>query len=317
MKYLLLFCLAWPVFANWLVDLNDGTRIVGKPPAEIVDTKTESIWQITRIEQTLHILHDGEPLTLGLPEGSLALHTQFGTIDISWPSIAKVELADLQAHSVLHYRFDGDVTDDSLNAHDATAHGLKYTEGVSGQAIHTTSSRTHAICKSPRLSLTGWSALTVALWFKVDRFSSYGRLVSRGNVGKLGAFRLVVGGKFGQRELDAAFGVTVGPDQSVGLRLPRFAVPGQWHHVAGVYDGNEVRYYVDGQLAGSEPMPEELRGAQLWEAEDVDLMVGKCSGRRSWHDTHIVGAIDELVIYDRALRPHQIQALMHQQRIKR
>jgi hypothetical protein len=84
---------------------------------------------------------------------------------------------------------------------------------------------------------------TIEAWFKADSFgdrtgllckteaSDYGLFVSKG----LPEFSVFLGDKY----------ATVTAKQAVS--------PNAWHHVAGVFDGSEVRLYIDGTLAASKP----------------------------------------------------------------
>ncbi len=69
-----------------------------------------------------------------------------------------------------------------------------------------------------------------------------------------------------------------------------------WYHFVGVYDGSEVRFYVDGSLAGTNSVPDMDETSQdLGIAENLDE-----PGR------YLDGKIDEVRIYDRALASSEI-----------
>lgn len=95
--------------------------------------------------------------------------------------------------------------------------------------------------ESARLALPD-GPLTLETWFRPHSFakrtglvaktesSEYGLFVSEGHP----TFSLHLGGKYATVErLDLSIGA------------------GEWHHLAGVFDGSEVRLYLDGALAGS------------------------------------------------------------------
>jgi hypothetical protein len=79
---------------------------------------------------------------------------------------------------------------------------------------------------------------------------------------------------------------------------------GQWHAVAGVYDGSSVRLYVDGAEVGG---PTDATGSTIdYSLPDDTFEVGNfhaCSGFA------YTGAIDEVSVYDRALSPAEIAQL--------
>jgi hypothetical protein len=65
-------------------------------------------------------------------------------------------------------------------------------------------------------------------------------------------------------------------------------IPGQWHHVAGVYDGAEIRLYVDGSLAGRATATGERKQNAL------PLMIGAdVGGNGDLVDPHS-GSMDEV-----------------------
>ncbi|MEM8994741.1 MAG: LamG domain-containing protein [Acidobacteriota bacterium] len=81
----------------------------------------------------------------------------------------------------------------------------------------------------------------------------------------------------------------------------RVITDGEWHHLAGLFDGEGLRLYVDGQLdrsryLGRRPPVETSR----------EVAAGRnFAGRRDAFE----GGLDEMRIYGRALDPQEIQAL--------
>ncbi|MCK4886359.1 MAG: hypothetical protein KAS96_03165 [Planctomycetes bacterium] len=77
-------------------------------------------------------------------------------------------------------------------------------------------------------------------------------------------------------------------------------VDGQWHHVAGVYDGVNKYIYVDGQLDGYRASS----GAII--TNDNPLYIGSDA---VWPDNEFNGLIDDTRIYDKALTASDVMAL--------
>ena len=77
-------------------------------------------------------------------------------------------------------------------------------------------------------------------------------------------------------------------------------VDGQWHHVAGVYDGVNKYIYVDGQLDNTRASA----GAII--INDNEVHIGDDA---VWEDYEFNGAIDDTRIYDRALTASEVMAL--------
>lgn len=85
---------------------------------------------------------------------------------------------------------------------------------------------------------------------------------------------------------------------------------GEWHHVAGVYDGAELQLYVDGTPAGR-PLSHAgaiskipSRSFVAIGSEDGRSTAPDCVGTRYFNDL-----IDEIGIYRRALSPDEIAAI--------
>ncbi|MEE8302485.1 MAG: LamG domain-containing protein, partial [Candidatus Tectomicrobia bacterium] len=74
-----------------------------------------------------------------------------------------------------------------------------------------------------------------------------------------------------------------------------------WHHVAGMYDGTEVRLYLDGELAET-----RFHGGTLIQ-NDLPVSIG-------WNGLfgeYWSGLIDEVSIYDRALSSAEVQSIFN------
>ena len=76
---------------------------------------------------------------------------------------------------------------------------------------------------------------------------------------------------------------------------------GRWHHLAGVYDGDQLRIYVDGRLDGSRWI-----GKKVSLGTEGPLWVGRSF---KGNESSLVGAIDDVRVYGRALSAPEIQAL--------
>jgi hypothetical protein len=75
-----------------------------------------------------------------------------------------------------------------------------------------------------------------------------------------------------------------------------------WHHVAGVYDGANVRLYVDGVSVGT---PNAFTGNIVFTSV-TDLRIGNRSETTSFPFT---GSIDDIRIYSRGLSAEDVAAL--------
>jgi len=81
---------------------------------------------------------------------------------------------------------------------------------------------------------------------------------------------------------------------------PNALQAGKWYFLAGTNDGSNVRIYVNGQLANTEPSPGPQYGP----------IAGPLAIGRSWRNAwHFPGTIDDVRIYNRVLSATEIAAL--------
>ena len=85
-----------------------------------------------------------------------------------------------------------------------------------------------------------------------------------------------------------------GTDSRVWVYVNQELAVGEWYHVAGAYDGETVRCYLDGVETDSAPMSGITGGPS-------SLLIGSDGWRCDW-----IGAIDEVAIYDRGLSAREV-----------
>ena len=78
-----------------------------------------------------------------------------------------------------------------------------------------------------------------------------------------------------------------------------------WHHIAGVWDGNKVSIYFDGKL--EENLAPSLT-VNTTVNETIHLRIG-CQNSAN-NDNEFPGAIDEVMIFSRALDDNEIATIM-------
>ena len=123
-----------------------------------------------------------------------------------------------------------------------------------------------------------------------------------------------VGGVYGGKPYDCGFSVKLDSNKSASVRMNRFAQLNKWYHIAGVYDGRTVKYYVNGEEAGSFDVPAGLKNKPLKESGATDLVIGRSAVNRKWSDTHINGMIDEVMLFNRALTQPAIKQIYNSQK---
>jgi len=79
---------------------------------------------------------------------------------------------------------------------------------------------------------------------------------------------------------------------------------GTWVHLAGTYDGSTSRLYVDGEAVKSAPVV----GTFAKESNPV-ILGGNANGDRKDVSELVVGSLNDVMLYRRALRPEEIARL--------
>lgn len=78
--------------------------------------------------------------------------------------------------------------------------------------------------------------------------------------------------------------------------------PGVWHHLAGVSQGETMSLYVDGRLIGAVPVPATRAPIPMRLVLGILVTHNRSDRRR------LIGGLDEVALYDRALGPEEIAA---------
>ena len=81
-------------------------------------------------------------------------------------------------------------------------------------------------------------------------------------------------------------------DETIGPNV----LDNEWHFIAGTWDGETIKIYVDGNLETQLQCPGKLQKG------DGALYIASRGGKERWLD----GVIDEIKIYSRALKPKEI-----------
>lgn len=149
------------------------------------------------------------------------------------------------------------------------------------------------------------SAVSVTAWVKsAGSPGAYKYIVAKGASGCFAASYALYtgtgGGLIFYISSNGGSSYTLSPDATAAIW------DGQWHFVAGTYDGSAVHLYVDGNEVGggtavSGPIPYQL-------PDSNDLVVGHyagCSG------LDFAGVIDEPQVWDRALGLSDVRGIMH------
>ena len=203
---------------------------------------------------------------------------------------------------------NGTIAVDSVGGHHACLQGaVGSTAGKVGQAFLFDGSPSSFI-RLPNSSdfQPASNQLTIAAWIKPNFSSANGWdtvLTKRGGCDSSGIsyFLGVAKGDPGfnvgavQFAMSTAGGGVVAPSTSAAI--PK---DGQYHHIAGTYDGSMMRTYLDGQLIGEATRAEPIVSTTA--APVISHHGGGCPQRAN-------AAMDEIQFYNRALSSNEVAAL--------
>ena len=204
--------------------------------------------------------------------------------------------AAFEEETVLLYLFDEETADEATDLSELENHGeitdAEWTaDGKNGGAlVFDGASSLIEVPHHDSLS-PGGDALTIEAWFKPASFpAGHPPIARKGSVAESGWGFDTPGGKI------RGF-VYTAPGSAAVAQGTTTMKQDTWHHVAMVYDGEEVRIYLDGELDG-----EVARKGDINE-NDASVWIGKKANENIWLD----GALDELRILNIAITEEQIQ----------
>jgi len=192
-----------------------------------------------------------------------------------------------------HYEFGGNANDSSGNNFHGTEKGNPtYVAGMIGQAINLDGDGDYVDCtNNAAFDIT--DAITVAAWIKVHAFDKQWQyIVGKGD----SAWRMVRETTTNNIRWRAN-----GPSPNLIVTGTVNVNDGQWHHLAGTYDGSMAVLYVDGIANASLPCSGAIS------KNTFSVWIGQCSQQmnRAWN-----GLIDDVRIYRRALTQDEISSAM-------
>lgn len=209
---------------------------------------------------------------------------------------------------ISYWRFDegsGTTAYDCWGDNDGTIYGAEWTTGIVNSALRFDKNYVE-IPDSPSLRVT--NNHTVEVWVRPDAMlfweqGNWGYIVvkqySPGNV--IPTQPIASYGLFIQRDWNPGFHyqiATTSGDKIIQTD-PAMTYPIEWYHLVGVYDGTEMRLYMNGVLEVSAPHSGDS------DCTNGSLYISRDAFSR-WHDTFFKGLIDEVAIYNRALTSGEI-----------
>ncbi len=194
------------------------------------------------------------------------------------------------------------VADVTGNGYDATAHGTNGTvpdvvDGIAGRALQFHRELEQYLLVDQIDRLQAPEQLTVMAWIKpLQRQGAHGII---GNKSDRSGDPPWPGWRFRYfwARVILQFGNAEGEEP--GVSSENWSVmPGFWHHVTAVYDGERARIYINCELAAEA----EVDGPIM--PRDRPFVIGNFVGRKNAYAFE--GMIDELRVYDRALTAEEI-----------
>jgi hypothetical protein len=168
----------------------------------------------------------------------------------------------------------------------------KWVTGKIGGALEFDGS-TYVDCGN-KASLNVRNQITMSFWFKVQAFvNTWEAFLAKGD----GAYRASRSNGTGN---SVHMGITGGNYFDATAPI---VTDNQWHHYAGTYDGTTATIYVDGVVAAT-----RTYGGQIGDSSAYNLYIGENS-QATGRQLH--GLMDDVRIYDRAVSPQQLLALIN------
>ncbi len=190
----------------------------------------------------------------------------------------------------------GDITyDQSFNDNNGILDPLNppvWAEGSFGQALDFLGNKENV--KVPdNATIRFEKTLSILAWVKIRSYGQYKKIVTKED-----AYELILGPYDGTLRL-ALF--PEGAHDWVWLNSPgRPLEKDKWHFVAGTYDGNTMRIYVDAQKVGEINKPMNINNST-----HPLYIGGNVADNKEWFD----GLIDDVAVFNYALTPDQIATI--------
>ena len=231
--------------------------------------------------------------------GSFVMYSQS---TLTGYSIASITNPD---HRIIYYPFnDGTATDASGNNIDGSLNGPVFTtEGYESGSLDFDGSNDY-ISINTGTDLDNLNTLTVSAFVNFDTLKDSGII---GKYTNWGFYHYALW--YQNNNLYFQVGSVADGTWETKVSIPTGISTGNWYHIAGTYDGSNVKLYINGVELASTPETRSLSGSGLY---------GLCIGNIRYNcksiaanevDGFFDGQIDQVMIYNRALTGSEIEEL--------
>ncbi|MFH1893474.1 MAG: LamG-like jellyroll fold domain-containing protein [Candidatus Zixiibacteriota bacterium] len=210
---------------------------------------------------------------------------------------------------VAYWTFDEDESgiafDVSGYGNHGVIHDATHVGGVVGKALQLDGNDYVEVQNAPSLNPIG--AITLEAWYRPNSNGGGATpIIDKGYIQHSGPFYQYHLSSTGDLSSSgyghAKFEFVVGVNRDDWAYTPSdFWTAGVWYHLVGTYDGQYMRLYVDGDLIDSEPATGNMQDY------GKNVFLGKFSNLNQY----LVGAIDEVRIYNRALSQSEVVQRFH------
>ncbi len=301
-----------PATPQLLLELSDGSRIVGAPASDHVKLQSDTIKVDLKLDliRTIEFdqekqqaqvkLSNGDRLSGQLSPANLDLNTSFGKITVPLALVRRMDIRNGAGVAldglILHYAFerlvDGEVPDETGHNPPAKLHGGKITPaGKKGSGLLLGAEGGYAAFPDKNMP-TGDSPRTLALWIKTAPCAHPQTPVAYGQPTKISQIALLI------YENDSV--VTLA---EYGNRYPAgkghtTVTDGNWHHVVLVYDGKRtLSGYVDGE--------QDSTAVRSF----TTTLSGTAYLSQPGSDYSFAGTLDEFMVFNKALTAGEVKDL--------
>ena len=183
----------------------------------------------------------------------------------------------------------GVAEDTSGNGNDGAITGAKWVEGKFGGALEF--EPPHVVTVEPSDSINFKDQMTIATWVYMNKG------VSDTAIRRNGSYLLEVQSATERVPGGYVFGIWSGGGFTGGVWGTSVIDPEKWYHIVGLYDGNEMKLYVNGTLESA-----VKQGGDVDQAGE--LLFGTFGGEK------FIGRLDEVIFFSRGITEAEVAELM-------